>query len=58
MCECCGTCEYGLYDRMNGYVCVNIESEYFADFVEHDHYCEEYAQKGTKNDDKSSCYRF
>lgn len=58
MCECCGTCEYGSYDRMNGYVCVNIDSECIADFVEHDHYCEEYAQKGTKNDDKSSCYRF
>ena len=58
MCECCGTCEYGSYSCTNGYVCVNIDSEYFADFVEHDHYCEEYAQKGTKNDDKSSCYRF
>ncbi len=58
MCECCGTCEYGSYSPTNGYVCVNIDSEYFADFVEHDHYCEEYAQKGTKNDDKSSCYHF
>lgn len=51
MCECCGTCEYGSYSPTNGYVCVNIDSEYFADFVEHDHYCEEYTQKGAKNDD-------
>lgn len=51
MCECCGTCKYGSYDRMNGYVCVNDSSEYVADFVEYDHCCEEYTQKGTKNDD-------
>ena len=57
MCECCGTCKYGSYDRMNGYVCVNDSSEYVADFVEYDHCCEEYTQKGTKNDDQSGCYR-
>lgn len=51
MCECCGTCEYGSYDRMNGYVCVNSDSEYVADFVEYDHFCDQYTEKGTKDDD-------
>lgn len=43
--ECCGTCEYGSYDKMQGYVCVNDESEYVADFTEHDFVCEEYTEK-------------
>ena len=34
---CCGTCKYGHYDKMQGYVCVNDESEYIADFVEYEH---------------------
>ena len=46
-----GIYKAGKNSRTNGYVCVNIDSEYIADFVEHDHYCEEYTQKGTKNDD-------
>lgn len=29
--ECCGTCEYGTYDKTNGYVCVNEKSKcYFV----------------------------
>ena len=40
--ECCGTCEYGSYDSIQGYVCVNDESEYVADFVEYRHSCEQY----------------
>ncbi len=39
---CCGTCKYGHYDEMQGYVCVNDESEYVADFVEFEHWCEEH----------------
>ena len=35
---CCGTCKYGHYDKMQGYVCVNDESEYIADFVEYEHW--------------------
>lgn len=27
---------------------LTLTAKYIADFVEHDHYCEEYAQKGTK----------
>ena len=38
----CGTCEYGYYDKMQGYVCVNSDSEYCADFVDHDFNCDEW----------------
>lgn len=43
--KCCGTCAYSCYDRTNGYVCVNDQSEYAADFVEYDHVCEDYEEK-------------
>lgn len=43
--KCCGTCAYSCYDRTNGYVCVNDQSEYTADFVEYDHVCEDYEEK-------------
>ena len=43
--ECCGTCKYGNYDKMDGYVCVNADSEYVADFVEYEHCCDEYEEK-------------
>lgn len=42
--HCCGNCEYGSYDKMQGYVCVNGDSEYFADFVEYDHTCEDWEE--------------
>lgn len=42
---CCGNCKYGSYDKMQGYVCVNDESEYVADFTEHDFVCDEYVSK-------------
>lgn len=43
--QCCGTCEYGSYDEVDGYVCVNNESEYVADFTECDHTCDCWEQK-------------
>lgn len=42
----CGTCRYGHYDKMQGYVCVNGDSEWCADWVEHDFSCEEWEGKG------------
>lgn len=42
--QCCGTCKYGSYDKTDGYVCVNDQSEYVADFVEVDHICDEYVE--------------
>ena len=43
--SCCGTCEYSTYDKVNGYVCVNDESDYVADFVEFNHVCDEWEGK-------------
>lgn len=43
--KCCGTCQYGSYDKIDGYVCVNDQSDYLADFVEYDHVCEDYEEK-------------
>lgn len=43
--QCCGTCKYGNYDPMKDCVCVNIDSEYFTDFVEYDHTCEDWEEK-------------
>ena len=43
--KCCGTCEYGSYDKMQGYVCVNSDSDNCADFVEHDFVCETWEAK-------------
>lgn len=41
----CETCRHGDYDRIQGYVCVNGKSEHVADFVRHDHSCENYEKK-------------
>lgn len=41
--KCCAACKYGEYDEMQGYVCVNDESEYVADFVEENHSSIDYA---------------
>lgn len=43
--RCCGNCKYGHYDEMQGYVCVNSDSEYVTDFVEYEHWCEEFEEK-------------
>ena len=43
--QCCGNCQYDSYDKMQGYVCVNDESEYCADFVEYDHSCDDWDKK-------------
>lgn len=48
--QCCGTCRYGSYDKEDGYVCVNDESEYVADFVEYNHSCIDWESKD--NDDE------
>lgn len=47
---CCGTCKYGHYDKIQGYVCVNDESEYVADFVEYEHWCEDWESKNDEDD--------
>lgn len=43
--QCCGTCKYSTYDKMQGYACVNYRSEYVADYVEYKHKCDEWESK-------------
>lgn len=38
--QCCGTCAYGSYDKTDGYICVNAESECVADYTEYSHTCD------------------
>lgn len=46
MCDkCCGTCEYGQYTDMDGYVCCNPDSAYLSDFVEYEFCCIDYEEK-------------
>ena len=42
-CENCRYCEHE--DISDGYVCVNDESEYWADWVEPKHCCAEWVEK-------------
>lgn len=49
--KCCGTCRYGHYDKMQGYVCVNDASEFVADFVEYDHICDDCEDKENAESD-------
>lgn len=48
--ECCGTCKHVHYDKRQGYMCENEESDYNADYVEYGHCCEEYEEKGGRNE--------
>ena len=43
--RCCGTCRYGHYDTMQGYVCVNSDSDNCTDFVDYESDCEEWEEK-------------
>lgn len=47
----CKNCQYGIYDEMQGHVCVNDDSEQAADFVEPDHSCDDYVQKENGEND-------
>lgn len=43
----CGTCKYHQYeDITDGWVCVNDESEYLADWTMFDDSCEEWEERG------------
>lgn len=42
--EQCGTCKHSRYGK-DGSVCVNAESEYFMDWIEYDHGCNEWEGK-------------
>lgn len=41
--KCCGTCKYHYHESIDGgWVCVNYESEYVADWTEYSDSCEEW----------------
>ena len=43
--QCCGTCKYHQFENVNdGYVCVNSDSEYCADWTEYSDCCEEWEE--------------
>ena len=44
--QCCGTCKYHQFENVNdGYVCVNSDSEYCADWTEYSDCCEEWEER-------------
>lgn len=44
--KCCGTCKYHEHeDISNGWVCVNDDSDFVADFTDYDFCCEEYEER-------------
>ena len=45
--ERCGTCKHSRYEK-DGSVCVNAESEYFMDWIEYDHGCDEWEARDVK----------
>lgn len=45
--EQCGTCKHSCYGK-DGSVCVNAESEYFKDWIEYDHGCNEWEGKNER----------
>lgn len=53
--QCCGNCKYAAYSRENGYVCENMDSYYLADYVEHDHGCEEWRNRDDQFFDSIHC---
>ena len=47
--QCCGTCKYHQFENVNdGYVCVNSESEYCADWTEYEDSCGEWEERDAR----------
>lgn len=45
-CECCGTCKWHEHEKVSdGWVCVNNDSEYVADWTDYDFCCEQYESR-------------
>ena len=41
--KCCGTCKWHQHeDITDGWVCVNADSDYYTDFTDYEHSCEEW----------------
>lgn len=44
--KCCGTCKYHLFEKVSfGFVCVNGDSEYCADWTDYNDSCEEWEER-------------
>ena len=41
--KCCETCEYSSYGEDQDNMCMNEQSEYFSDYVDNDHCCDEWS---------------
>ena len=44
-CECCGTCKW---HESDGWVCVNGDSDYVADWTDYDFCCDQYESPANK----------
>ena len=52
--KCCGTCRYHEHENISdGWVCVNDESEYLADWTEYNDSCEEWTERESKSQEKA-----
>ena len=47
---CCGTCKYGIYNTVVGYVCINGDSKYVTAFVKYSHVCDKYEKNAEMPD--------
>lgn len=44
--KCCGTCKWHEYEDIdNGWVCVNVDSEYCSDWTEYGHCCSDWEER-------------
>lgn len=44
--ECCGNCKWHEHENISdGWVCVNNDSEYVADWTDYDFCCEQYESR-------------
>lgn len=44
--KCCGTCKYHQHENIDdGWVCVNSDSEYVADWTEYNDWCGEWEER-------------
>lgn len=44
--KCCGTCKYHHHENIDdGWVCVNSDSEYVADWTEYNNWCDEWEER-------------
>ena len=51
--EICGECKWYTFEEIDrGYVCTNADSPYCAEWVGHEHRCDEYEEKRGQNNEQ------